>query len=348
MVIFYLILFILIFSCLKFCKIGYNEDYLSFDATNAIKGIFILLVFIKHVTPYITSAGYTYTSIGDNVFRLIDTQVGQWIVAMFLFYSGYGIMESIKKKGKDYISSIPRKRLLTVLMNFDVAVLIYICIYYSLSGGVNLELNKLVLSFIAWESMGNSNWYIFVIMLAYTFTYFSFKFFNTKRNDYKIPCVVSMGALFVAMIILSYLKESWWYDTILCFGAGTLFSNYKEQIETMVKRNYCFIVIVLLVLLFLFSNAPVWLKGLRYNLFSIVFCFLIMLGTMKIKVNSKALTWLGQNLFPLYIYQRIPMIILSSIGGGVFVLDFPILYVISCLVITIMIAFFYKYWSIKL
>ena len=135
MIVFYLLFFILIFSSLKFCKIGYRNDYLSFDTTNAIKGIFILLVFIKHATPYNTSSGYIYDGIGDNYFQIIDRYVGQWIVAMFLFYSGYGIMESIKKKGENYISSIPSKRLLTVLLNFDVAVLIYICICYSLSGG---------------------------------------------------------------------------------------------------------------------------------------------------------------------------------------------------------------------
>lgn len=43
---------------------------------------------------------------------------------VFLFYSGYGIMESIKNKGEKYISTVPKKRILNVLVNFDIAVLI--------------------------------------------------------------------------------------------------------------------------------------------------------------------------------------------------------------------------------
>lgn len=348
MLLFYIALLLLIISSIRYNASGYNEDYLSFDTTNAIKGIFILLVFIKHVTPYITSSGYMYDGIGDNCFQIIDRYVGQWIVAMFLFYSGYGIMESIKKKGENYISSIPFKRLLTVLLNFDVAVLIYICIRYSLSGGANLELAKCVLSLIGWESMGNSNWYIFVIMLAYLLTYISFKISKCIQGSYIKPCIVTNVLLLLTMIVLSYLKESWWYDTILCFGAGLIYSNYKTQIGAFLKKHFKVSFIVFLLLLGILTVIPFWIKGLIYNLYSIVFCIIIVMLTMKFTISSSILVWLGQHLFPLYIYQRVLMIILSSIVGGVFVANYPILYVISCLAITIIITYYYKYWAIRL
>lgn len=70
--------------------------------------------------------------------------------------------------------------------------------------------------------------------------------------------------------------------------------------------------------------------------------------TMKFKINNRFLVWLGQNLFPLYIYQRIPMIILSSIAGGVYAANYPILYVISCFAITSIISYYYRYWTIRL
>ena len=249
MVFFYLVLFILVLSSMRYIGHGYNQNYLSFDTTNIIKGIFILLVFIRHVIPYISLVGYEFTAVGDVFFLWINSIIGQLLVAMFLFYSGYGIMESIKKKGNLYVSSIPRKRLLTVLLNFDVAVLIYICIRYLLGGDLNLE--KSVLAFIGWESMGNSNWYIFVIMLAYAITYFSFIIFNSRAVNYRMPCIVANMILFMSMLLLSYLKESWWYDTILCFGAGLVFSNYKNQFEELMKTHYKSIFLALF-LLFLF------------------------------------------------------------------------------------------------
>lgn len=346
MVFFYLVLFILVLSSMRYIGHGYNQNYLSFDTTNIIKGIFILLVFIRHVIPYISLVGYEFTAVGDVFFVWINSIIGQLLVAMFLFYSGYGIMESIKKKGNLYVSSIPRKRLLTVLLNFDVAVLIYICIRYLLGGDLNLE--KCLLAFIGWESMGNSNWYIFVIMLAYAITYFSFIIFNSRAVNYRMPCIVANMILFMSMLLLSYLKESWWYDTILCFGAGLVFSNYKNQLEELMKTHYKSIFLALLLLFIFLSYLPLYLKGLKYNMLSIVFCLLVIMITLKFKMDNKVLVWMGTNLFPLYIYQRVPMIIFSSLAGGTFVANFPIAFVVSCFVITVLIAYLYKYWAIKL
>lgn len=70
--------------------------------------------------------------------------------------------------------------------------------------------------------------------------------------------------------------------------------------------------------------------------------------TMRLQLKSKALEWSGKNLFPLYIYQRIPMILLSMIGGGFLVSDFKYLYVIICAIVSIIIVHLYKYVAIKL
>lgn len=69
---------------------------------------------------------------------------------------------------------------------------------------------------------------------------------------------------------------------------------------------------------------------------------------MKVKINNKALIWCGNNLFPLYIYQRIPMIVLSTIGGGGWISTYPVLYTVACLIITLTITYLYKYWAVKL
>ena len=68
----------------------------------------------------------------------------------------------------------------------------------------------------------------------------------------------------------------------------------------------------------------------------------------QFKMDNKVLVWMGKNLFPLYIYQRIPMIIFSSLAGGTFVANFPIAFVVSSFAITVLIAYLYKYWAIKL
>ena len=75
MILFYLLLTLLVFSCLRFQLKGFYADYLSFDTPNAIKGIFIALVFIKHATPYILNSGYVFdNSLWSKVFLFIDAQ----------------------------------------------------------------------------------------------------------------------------------------------------------------------------------------------------------------------------------------------------------------------------------
>ena len=88
------------------------------------------------------------------------------------------------------------------------------------------------------------------------------------------------------------------------------------------------------------------MRGLGYNFECIVFASLILLLSMKVNINNKVLCWLGFNLFPIYIYQRIPMIAIKSLAGDEFLVNYPYSYVIICFSITIIIAYFYKYWRI--
>lgn len=313
MVLFYILLIILVLSRFEYKRRGFYTEYMSLDTTNSIKGVFIALVFIKHATPYILNSNYTFdNSIWSRAFMLVDENVGQWIVVMFLFYSGYGIMESIKKKGSNYINSIPHKRILTVLINFDIAVALFAVI--SLFTPNNYTLKNYLLSFTGWDSVGNSNWYIFIIMLCYLITYISFRITANKHNDtyihtYANGAIICITLLLLSIVLLSYLKQSWWYDTMLCFGFGITFSILRSRIETATKRHYWSILVILFLLLFCLNAIPFYARGLIYNTYCIVFCMSIVMLTMKFSINNPILVWCGKNLFPLYIYQRIPMII---------------------------------------
>lgn len=344
MILFYILLSLLIISRLKYNRQGFYSDYLSFDTTNAVKGIFIALVFIKHALPYILKSEYVFDyNFCNRAFLVIDGQVGQWIVAMFLFYSGFGVMESIKKKGLPYVNSIPRKRILTTLVNFDIAVALFVIIALLLHKDYSLK--TYLLSFTGWESVGNSNWYIFVIMLCYLITYLCFRLPIVKQGAYSIRAILCFSLLVVSVFALSFVKPSWWYDTMLCFGLGIFYSLWREHIESVLQKYYWLMLSILIVLVVCLRP---YLTGVAYNGYCIIFCIFVVMLTMKFKINNSVLIWSGKNLFPLYIYQRIPMIILSSICGGAFVSSSPVLYIFACLLITLLFAHFYKYWAVKL
>ena len=228
MLIFYILLILLVILSLRYRQ-GYNNGYLSFDTTNAVKGIFILLVFIAHIVPYILKSG---ADVMGGGFGFIHNRIGQWIVAMFLFYSGYGIMQSIMKKGNSYIADIPMKRVFNTLLNFDIAVLVFIVVAFLM--GTPLTIPQCLLSLTGWDTVGNSNWYIFVILVCYALTYVSFY----KQNNWYKSAFICFGLIVFTQLLLSVFKQEYWYNTMWCYSAGMLFSLFKDRIEIFAKAYY--------------------------------------------------------------------------------------------------------------
>ena len=216
--------------CFVGCKIkGENEyfnDYMSPDKTNAVKGIFVIFVFFRHYAQYIKLSG-AYNSF----FVTFDKAITQLLVTMFLFYSGYGIMESISKKGKGYIRTIPTKRVPKVYLHFVIAVLLYVIA--SLVFGNNFGLEKILLSFVCWESVGNSNWYILAILVSYLLTYLSFRVIKNKYIAASVLTVLSVAYIAVMM----NFKLPYWYNTFLCYSLGIWYSLLRVRLEKVFMKN---------------------------------------------------------------------------------------------------------------
>ncbi len=126
-----------------------------------------------------------------------------------------------------------------------------------------------------------------------------------------------------------------------------LFSSYKGKIEPFISKNYYLFLIVLLLSFILLKNTNLHLHGFVKNVEAIVFSMIIVLMTMKIKIDNPALKWCGENLFPFYIYQRIPMIILAKYMGGGILFDYPLLFMVISLLISLVIILLYPKWEYK-
>ncbi len=344
MALFYLPAFFILFYGAHYQKCGFYSDCLGIEQANAIKGFFILMVFIGHSIQTIGNLGYPFVKGIDILGKRIWSEFGQLIVVMFLFYSGYGVMESFQKKGQEYLRSFPQKRVLTTLLNFDIAVLLFVVLDLAL--GVELSLKQIGLSFLAWKSVGNSNWYIFIILFCYITAYLGLRLspYNNDKSSFLIFILALLG-----MLALSFKKPAWWYDTLLCFSAGVFFSVYKDRISRFFHKNYYVVLLASmgLFLLFHFMSLPD-LRGLTHNFESVLFAIITVLFTMKVKTGNAVLMWLGMNVFPIYIYQRIPMIAIGNLAGGDFVCNYPYVFVFVCSIATLIIAWGYQYWKVKL
>lgn len=103
-------------------------------------------------------------------------------------------MKSLLSKGYSYLETYPKSRILTTLLNFDIAICCFILMNLFL--GRKMDLSQIVLSFIGWDSVGNSNWYIFIILWCYLSFYVVF----IQRHD-----LLSIILLLIAFISLRYL-----------------------------------------------------------------------------------------------------------------------------------------------
>lgn len=134
------------------------------------------------------------------------------------------------------------------------------------------------------------------------------------------------------------------------FPFGVTYSAYKFEIGRFVKERYILVLSVLIFTLLLFRMFLIGYNfaGIIFNCYGLLFSALIVIITQKVKIGNRYLDWCGKHLFPLYIYQRISMMLIYEIDGGVLVQEHPYIYIILCFCITLAIAKYYKFWTIKL
>ncbi len=327
--------FILIISLIgiEFCFKKGNKDYLSKVNTSCIKGIFILIVFYSHFCQY-TDVNMSK----DFIMFDIRSFLGQLMVALFLFYSGYGIFESLKSK-KGYIEKLPKNRIFKTWLHFAIVIFIFLIVNLLFISNPDLSIKRVLLSFFAWDSIGNSNWYIFSIICLYIITYLSFKIFNNKK-DYQKGIALNYLLTIVVMMLLSIYKEDYWFNTMLCYPLGLSYSFHKDIIEEKLFNPKTFIMVLFVtVLSFLtlmkFQKTNFW----YYDIYSMIFCLLIVELTVLINLKSPILKWFGDNLFWIYILQRLPMMVLNNIGYN----THPYRFALISFVITIVLTFIFKF-----
>lgn len=345
MVIWYLLVLIATLVGFQVCKKGFFPDFLGKEQCNAIKGVFILFVFLAHIIVVVQDCGFIAARRIDTMAYEILGQMGQLIVAMFLFYSGYGVMMSYRTKGEKYLEAYPKSRLLTTLVNFDIAVFCYLVLAWTMGGRPGFS--KVALSMIGWDSLGNSNWYIFVILVCYLCFYVVMEMVHTRHF---LGTVLVGALLLAAMLFLHAIKPHYWYSTVLVFPAGMFYACYAETFNSLIQKHYGVVLVILTgaFLILHFGHIKAF-HGLTYNLKAIVFSFLLVVITMKVRIGNKWLAWCGVSLFPIYIYQRLPMIAIRGLAGDEWVCGNPHVFIAICFLLTVGISLLYnRYLRIKI
>lgn len=282
-------------------------DCLSRERTAAVNGLFSLLIFLSHASSYLDTSGPE-----DSVYLAMRIYLDQLVVVTFLFYSGYGIMESIKAKGAPYVRSLPFHRFFKVFYHMAAAVCLYILVNLIL--GKTLEPVQTLLAFTGWTSIGNSNWYIFTVLALYLIVFVCF--FLARYNRYLgVALTAAAAALFV--LWQKWLDRGpWTYNTTLLFPAGMAFSLLRPKLEKLITKNdgFYFGSLGILTAAFLAASQYRQRRFLFYTVWALLFMALIVTVSRKLQLGNSILQWFGAHIFSFFILQRIPFMILSALG----------------------------------
>lgn len=325
------LLLVIILMLTSFRKQNKNEDYLSIDKCNVLRGILAIFIVLHHLSEKYP-IGYIFPKL---------QHLGYLIVAVFFFLSGYGLMCSYQKKGVKYFDGYWKKRIgYLFLVYFIITIAYFVC--YNLMG-IDISFVELLKSFVNGHPVITNSWYISVQLFFYILFWFVFKLMNRVSDNIKIMITLILTVGIMALFYFSGL-DSFWYLSDLAFVVGLFFAKNRDKIDTIIMKYYYVIFILIFLGFVLFSIMPsiLYRLGIEFaliyplcrNISSIFFTLMVIIAFVKINLKSKLWDFFGKISLELYLVHEL---VISILGKN---LSNEVLVVILTLVISVVLAYF--------
>lgn len=189
-------------------KFGVSDEFMSKDYTTSLRGVCALAIMLCHIR--ITNFAPL------NVFNYL----GNPIVGIFFFLSGYGMLTRIKQIGIDnYMNGFILKRCVPLFVEYIfVWIFNFVCMFL-VSGNFN---------FLK-EIITPHSWFIIMIEVLYIVFYIGYKLF--KDNLKGLIIFVTIFELAVIIALSAFGVDECWYLSLLCFSGGMIYSvvNLNEK-----------------------------------------------------------------------------------------------------------------------
>lgn len=300
--------------------------------TDGLKGLFAIGVIIHHIC--------LGSGIGNNYgLGPIYNALGYCGVSVFLFISGYGLMNRYLQIRGGYFRTYIRNRILPIYMLNAILVFLYYVVKHTI--GKSLTPILILQSFTFGNTIVEYGWYLQVCMLFYIFFMLSFKYTSTIHTG-----IIVMSTFIIVYAILSYLcgLPSTWFECSFAIIAGIAIRLKQDSIVAFSKTTkislLCFIVSLFSLSYVLgngqFIQSDMWIFWKMVS--SIAFGIMIFMLTHWINLKGKLLKWLGGHYLELYVLQGISLIFADKYIGY----DAPIVYFTSIVVVTIILAAIFK------
>lgn len=124
--------------------------------SKAVRGVAAIFILFHYLSFKICVEG--------SIFYNCYAYVGILCVAVFFFYSGYGLTISLRNK-KNYMQEFIRKRFLTILVPYLMIAFIYWI--WSAMNGNPYSIRYMLLSYLSGYPFVENSWYVVVILFYY-------------------------------------------------------------------------------------------------------------------------------------------------------------------------------------
>lgn len=238
--IFIILLFVLLLIGVKGKKKQeFHEDAFSLSVMKGLQGFCAVGIILHHLAQAITQNN----NLDKGTLNLM-CDIGVFFVGVFFFCSGYGVYTSLKTK-PDYLKGFLSKRLSTILVPFYTGNTIFVLT--AILFGETFTKAELISALTGWVLLNTQLWFIVEIFILYIAFYILFKILKNEKTAF-----IFMGVFIIAFMAASlflghdfqtksggaWLKGEWWYNSILLFYIGMIFSRYYNALLANMKKNY--------------------------------------------------------------------------------------------------------------
>lgn len=257
--------------------------------TDTIKFLASVMIALHHYSQLVLSTG-----VSDNlIYKLFSTQGGYLGVALFFFFSGYGVMMSDIKNHFSLVQFF-KKRILKIYRPVVLITIVWLPVIYMKSGGVNDMIQ--ILKDLCWGWKDGVLWYVKVLFILYVLFYiyteirilkpnykvvyiilFTFLAYFITYKLFPIYCTISVPLFFIGVLLAEYRDafyqffHKWWgylfgfvvFAAILVIGRG-------QAMVYHAMFNYILIFIALVFLSYYsvnISNVPKWMGNFSFDVY---------------------------------------------------------------------------------
>lgn len=203
--------------------------------SSLLKGLCCILVGLHHFSRIMVEQNGST----NPFYILLASQGGNVGVGLFFFLSGYGLMESSKRKTLS-IKEILEKRFWKLLWPILVVNIIYL-------GLVRLSIfipdigytksKNILIDIFSFESIDAVLWFINVLFVCYTIFYIS----EACRNKYSNIVFYGLGTCYLLFMMFTKPELHWHYTNIPMFFLGSLYSQESRFFVEKADRKHILI-----------------------------------------------------------------------------------------------------------